>query len=136
MLNLICFHFQDTLKDIEGHSELLKLLLSFCEVLENSDKIRRVKRIETAWHSVWLRALEWECLLEHTGGEEAKEGIILQSDSSNIEEDNLLKPASVPDNFKHLVSDMANKNVIIVRRLACSGEILTSTKLCINHELL
>ena len=61
------------------------------EVLKDSDKIRRVRRIETAWHSVWLRALEWECLLEHTGREEAKEGIQLQSESSNIEED-ILKP--------------------------------------------
>ena len=84
-------------------------------MLEDSDKLMRAKRIETAWHGVWLRALEWECLLEHTGGEETEEGIILQSDSANIEED-ILK------------NEVANKNVTIVKSPSCPGEISSSTE--------
>jgi hypothetical protein len=75
-------------------------------VLKYSDKLRRVKRIETAWHGVWLRALEWECLLEHAGGEEAKEVIKLKSDSANIDED-ILKPTTT--------HEVAHKNVTIVK---------------------
>ena len=65
--------FQDILADIEAHGEILKQLLSICKALTADDTIdddnhavRTVKHLETAWHQVWLRALEWECLLEQS----------------------------------------------------------------------
>jgi hypothetical protein len=118
--------FQDTLKDTEGHSEVLKLLLSICEILEDSDKIRRVKIIETAWHGVWLRALEWECLLEQKGGKEAKELKILQSDSSNINED-ILKLTTAPEYSSMLMYGVAH-SVTIVKSPHCQLEISSSTE--------
>jgi hypothetical protein len=93
-------------------------------VLEDSDKIRRVKRIETDWHGVWLRALEWECLLEQSGGEEAKEVRTLQSDSANIEQDIL----QLNNNDTQLVYEVAHKNVTIVKSPHCPGEISSSTE--------
>ena len=65
--------FQEILTNIEVHGKLLKLLLSICKVLAEDDlvddddqAIRRVKYLETVWHGVWLRAMEWECLIEQS----------------------------------------------------------------------
>ena len=66
-------YFQRILTDIEAHDEILKLLLSICKALTDDDTIdgdnhvmMTFKQLETAWHQVWLRALEWECLLEQS----------------------------------------------------------------------
>ena len=59
--------FQDVITDIEVHGKILKLLLSICKALAEDDLIdddnqamKRVECIETVWHGVWLRTLEWE----------------------------------------------------------------------------
>ena len=65
--------FQDVITDIEVHGKILKLLLSICKALDEDDLIdddnqamKRVAYLETVWHGVWLRTLEWECLIEQS----------------------------------------------------------------------
>jgi len=59
--------------DIEVHGKTLKLVLSICKVLAEDDltiddnlAVNNVEYLETVWHSVWLRTLEWECLIEQS----------------------------------------------------------------------
>eukprot|EP00090_Calanus_glacialis_P003770 TRINITY_DN12803_c0_g1_i1.p1 TRINITY_DN12803_c0_g1~~TRINITY_DN12803_c0_g1_i1.p1 ORF type:complete len:382 (+),score=69.59 TRINITY_DN12803_c0_g1_i1:154-1299(+) len=73
--------YKDILTDIEVHGKLLKLLLSICKALAEDDliddddqAIRRVKYLETVWHGVWLRAIEWECLIEQSLARRVDEG--------------------------------------------------------------
>ena len=64
---------KDVMEDIEVHGKTLKLLLSICKVICEDDLIsdddhavNSVEYLETVWHSVWLRTLEWECLIEQS----------------------------------------------------------------------
>jgi len=65
--------YKDVMEDIEVHGKTLKLLLSICKVIGEDDLIsdddhavNSVEYLETVWHSVWLRTLEWECLIEQS----------------------------------------------------------------------
>ena len=65
--------FQNVITDVEVHGKILKLLLSICKALAEDDLIdddnqamKRVEYLETVWHGVWLRTLEWECLIEQS----------------------------------------------------------------------
>ena len=65
--------FQEILTNIEVHGKLLKLLLSICKALAEDDLIndddqamKSSKYLETVWHGLWLRAMEWECLIEQS----------------------------------------------------------------------
>ena len=62
-------------------------MLSICETLnddetvddDNMNHAATIKHLETVWHQVWLRALEWECLLEESlarGTEEVSLGLV------------------------------------------------------------
>ena len=67
------FFMKDVMEDIEVHGKTLRLLMSICKVIGEDDLItddnhavKSVEYLETVWHSVWLRTLEWECLIEQS----------------------------------------------------------------------
>ena len=57
--------------DIESHGRIVKLVLGLCEDLAVSPgqydvqhAVRVARGLERRWHGIWLRSLEWQCLLE------------------------------------------------------------------------
>ena len=69
--------FQELLSDMDHHEETLKLLTNITDFLikedwdENTDDrcndanlIQDIKHLQTLLYKLWLRLLEWECLLE------------------------------------------------------------------------
>merc|ERR1719167_207067 len=57
--------------DIESHGRIVKLVLSLCEDLTHNPgmydlqhAVKVAKGLERRWHQIWLRSLEWQCLLE------------------------------------------------------------------------
>jgi len=57
--------------DIESHGRIVKLVLSLCEDLtlnpglyDLQHAVKVAKGLEKRWHHIWLRSLEWQCLLE------------------------------------------------------------------------
>ena len=57
--------------DIESHGRIVKLVLSLCEDLtlnpglyDLQHAVKVAKGLERRWHHIWLRSLEWQCLLE------------------------------------------------------------------------
>ena len=71
-----CCVVQDLLEEVETHEEILKLLLTVCaELSEDQDQeeedripVETVKQLQTSLYKLWLRTLEWECLLEQQLG--------------------------------------------------------------------
>jgi len=58
--------------DIESHGRIVKLVLGLCEDLSNDPGLYDIqhamkvaKSLEKRWHQIWLRSLEWQCLLEN-----------------------------------------------------------------------
>ena len=60
---------------METHEEIIKLLTNICELVnkdnkkdedadDESDLLDEVKQVQTILYQLWLRLLEWECLLE------------------------------------------------------------------------
>ena len=69
--NLIKLHIQVLQTDIESHGRIVKLVLSLCEDLTHNPglydlqhAVKVAKGLEKRWHHIWLRSLEWQCLLE------------------------------------------------------------------------
>ena len=63
--------FQVLQTDIESHGRIVKLVLSLCEDLtlnpglyDLQHAVKVAKGLERRWHHIWLRSLEWQCLLE------------------------------------------------------------------------
>merc|ERR1719153_1741329 len=57
--------------DIESHGRIVKLVLGLCEDLSQDPglydlqhAVRVARGLEKRWHHIWLRSLEWQCLLE------------------------------------------------------------------------
>jgi len=57
--------------DIESHGRIVKLVLGLCEDLSHNPgqydvqhAVKVAKNLERRWHQIWLRSLEWQCLLE------------------------------------------------------------------------
>ena len=57
--------------DIESHGRIVKLVLSLCEELSHNPglydlqhAVKVASGLERRWHQIWLRSLEWQCLLE------------------------------------------------------------------------
>ena len=66
-------YYQDILEEIEAHGEILKLIKSNLAILvdnntidDDNNMVKTVKQVEGTLHQVWLRTLEWECLLEYS----------------------------------------------------------------------
>ena len=60
---------------METHEEIIKMLNNICELVnkdnkkdeeadDESDLLDEVKQVQTILYQLWLRLLEWECLLE------------------------------------------------------------------------
>ena len=58
---------------METHEEIMKLLNNICEQMNKDnnteddvgvDLSQEVKQLQTILYQLWLRLLEWECLLE------------------------------------------------------------------------
>ena len=58
---------------METHEEIMKLLNNICDQYNTEDDVgvgeefdlsQEVKQIQTILYQLWLRLLEWECLLE------------------------------------------------------------------------
>ena len=60
---------------METHEEIIKLLTNICELVnkdnkkdedvdDESDLLDEVKQVQTILYQLWLRLLEWDCLLE------------------------------------------------------------------------
>ena len=66
--------FQDLLAEMDTHEEIIKLLSNITDHLNKVDNeddsgdatslIDDIKKIQTNLYKLWLRLLEWECLLE------------------------------------------------------------------------
>ena len=57
--------------DIESHGRIVKLVLGLCEDLavepgqyDVQHAVKVARGLERRWHGIWLRSLEWQCLLE------------------------------------------------------------------------
>ena len=57
--------------DIESHGRIVKLVLGLCDDLSRDPgqydvqhALRVANGLERRWHGIWLRSLEWQCLLE------------------------------------------------------------------------
>ena len=57
--------------DIESHGRIVKLVLGLCEDLSHNPgqydvqhAVKVATGLERRWHHIWLRSLEWQCLLE------------------------------------------------------------------------
>ena len=57
--------------DIESHGRIVKLVLGLCEDLSHNPgqydvqhAVKVATGLERRWHQIWLRSLEWQCLLE------------------------------------------------------------------------
>ena len=57
--------------DIESHGRIVKLVLGLCEELgarpgeyDAAHAVKVAAGLERRWHHIWLRSLEWQCLLE------------------------------------------------------------------------
>ena len=73
LLVLCCSFFQDLLAEMDTHEEIIKLLSKISGHINKSDieydikndsMMEEIKKIQTNLYKVWLRLLEWECLLE------------------------------------------------------------------------
>ena len=67
--------------DIESHGRVVKLVVGLCEELsENPGQydlqhaVKVASGLERRWHQIWLRSLEWQCLLEQWLTAPPKEG--------------------------------------------------------------
>ena len=60
---------------METHEEIIKMLTNICELVnkdnnedgavdDESNLIEEVKQVQTVLYQLWLRLLEWDCLLE------------------------------------------------------------------------
>ena len=66
--------FQDLLAEMDTHEEIIKLLSNITDHLNKVDNeddsgdatslMDDIKKIQTNLYKLWLRLLEWECLLE------------------------------------------------------------------------
>lgn len=63
--------YQVLQKDIESHGKIVKMVLTLCEELSVNPglydlhhALKVAKNLERRWHQIWLRSLEWQCLLE------------------------------------------------------------------------
>ena len=57
--------------DIESHGRIVKLVQGLCEDLavepgqyDVQHAVKVARGLERRWHGIWLRSLEWQCLLE------------------------------------------------------------------------
>ena len=57
--------------DIESHGRIVKLVVGLCEELslnpgqyDLQHAVKVASGLERRWHQIWLRSLEWQCLLE------------------------------------------------------------------------
>merc|ERR1719362_2826258 len=57
--------------DIESHGRIVKLVLGLCQELSQDPglydlqhAVKVARSLERRWHHIWLRSLEWQCLLE------------------------------------------------------------------------
>ena len=57
--------------DIESHGRIVKLVVGLCEELNQNPgqydlqhAVKVASGLERRWHQIWLRSLEWQCLLE------------------------------------------------------------------------
>ena len=57
--------------DIESHGRIVKLVVGLCEELSQDPgqydlqhAVKVASGLERRWHQIWLRSLEWQCLLE------------------------------------------------------------------------
>ena len=57
--------------DIESHGRIVKLVVGLCEELSQNPgqydlqhAVKVASGLERRWHQIWLRSLEWQCLLE------------------------------------------------------------------------
>merc|ERR1719192_1943005 len=57
--------------DIESHGRIVKLVLGLCQELSEDPglydlqhAVKVARSLERRWHHIWLRSLEWQCLLE------------------------------------------------------------------------
>ena len=67
-------YFQDLLAEMDTHEEIIKLLSNISDHLNKVDNeddsgdatslMDDIKKIQTNLYKLWLRLLEWECLLE------------------------------------------------------------------------
>ena len=65
------FNSQVLQKDIESHGKIVKMVLTLCQDLtinpglyDLHHALKVAKNLEKRWHQIWLRSLEWQCLLE------------------------------------------------------------------------
>merc|ERR1719244_1892780 len=65
------FEYQVLQTDIESHGRIVKLVLGLCEDLTHNPglydlahALKVAKALEKRWYHIWLRSLEWQCLLE------------------------------------------------------------------------
>ena len=57
--------------DIESHSRIVKLVVGLCEELslnpgqhDLQHAVNIASGLERRWYGIWVRSLEWQCLLE------------------------------------------------------------------------
>ena len=57
--------------DIESHGRIVKLVVGLCQELSQNPgqydlqhALKVASGLERRWHQIWLRSLEWQCLLE------------------------------------------------------------------------
>ena len=115
---------KDVMADTEERGKALKLLLSICKALAEDDLIdndedvmKSVEYLEPLWQSLWLRILEWECLIEQSlaRGEQVSFAFLfsffidfLQDDQNTVEtdtEEDILKAVDDADNTQCDSSD-------------------------------
>merc|ERR1712110_760121 len=64
--------YQELLAEMETHEEIMKMLNNTCDQINKDNNTEdeefnlseEVKQIQTILYQLWLRLLEWECLLE------------------------------------------------------------------------
>ena len=77
--------FQELLAEMETHEEIIKMLNNICELV-NKDNNKEdvddefnlsdeVKPVQTVLYQLWLRLLEWECLLEQHAGPRTRQEV-------------------------------------------------------------
>ena len=83
--------------DIESHGRIVKLVVGLCEELSQNPgqydlqhALKVASGLERRWHQIWLRSLEWQCLLEqwltspYQHQQEDEEGTVLDTDEEPL----------------------------------------------------
>lgn len=114
--------YKDLLAEMDTHEEIIKLLSNITDHLNKVDNeddsgdatslIDDIKKIQTNLYKLWLRLLEWECLLEQQQLGHLKQSELLADNNEEVEE--LFRISDMTSNILTTEEDINRKSFNIL----------------------